>query len=188
MATIVSYLQDANTVAAFQRFCGIVSRCPTVPSGNGCGDGPVANGNSKSIKYRMPFQSQCNGDTHNVRNVNDDMDKTRSYIVTNWFLYYLFHFGANLGNEIFYMTFFPFWFWNIDGWVGRQLCIFWCIFMYFGQAMKDIVKIPRPSSPPVIQLEKRYALEYGMPSTHAMVGAGIPFSIFFLTMERYIVS
>jgi len=60
--------------------------------------------------------------------------------------------------------------------------------MYIGQATKDIVKLPRPASPPVIQLEKQYALEYGMPSTHAMVGAGIPFAVFFLTKERYIVS
>lgn len=110
------------------------------------------------------------------------------YIITNKFLYYLFHFGANLGNEIFYIIFFPCWFWNIDGFVGRRLCIFWCIFMYVGQALKDIIKIPRPSSPPVVQIEKRYALEYGMPSTHAMVGTGIPFAMFFMTKERYNVS
>jgi len=57
--------------------------------------------------------------------------------------------------------------------------------MYAGQALKDILKIPRPSAPPVVRLERRYALEYGMPSTHAMVGAGMPFSIYFLTAERY---
>lgn len=117
--------------------------------------------------------------SHSKSEHNDD------YIIRNKFLYYLFHFGANLGNEIFYITFFPFWFWNIDGFVGRRLCIFWCIFMYVGQALKDIIKIPRPSSPPVVQIEKRYALEYGMPSTHAMVGTGIPFAMFFMTKERY---
>jgi len=126
-----------------------------------------------------------------VLNPNDSRSKSDhndDYIIRNKFLYYLFQFGANLGNEIFYITFFPLWFWNIDGFVGRRLCIFWCIFMYIGQALKDIIKIPRPSSPPVVQIEKRYALEYGMPSTHAMVGTGIPFAMFFMTKERYNVS
>ena len=113
---------------------------------------------------------------------------TDEYIVTNRFFYYLFHFGANLGNEIFYITFYPFWIWNIDGFVGRRVCIFWALFMYCGQATKDILKIPRPAAPPVMRMEKLYALEYGMPSTHAMVGAGFPFSILLLTWQRYVVS
>ncbi|ESN92334.1 hypothetical protein HELRODRAFT_122845, partial [Helobdella robusta] len=106
--------------------------------------------------------------------------------VGNLFLYYLFCFATSLGDEIFYISFFPFWFWNIDGYVGRRLCIFWGAFMYLGQATKDILKIPRPTSPPVVKLEKRYSLEYGMPSTHAMVGAGLPFGIYFLTRDRYL--
>nr|UCK81541.1 sphingosine-1-phosphate phosphatase 1 [Arenicola marina] len=107
------------------------------------------------------------------------------YDIENKFLYALFHFGANLGNELFYILFFPWWFWNIDGYVGRRLCLFWALFMYLGQAAKDIIKWPRPASPPVVRMEKRYALEYGMPSTHSMVGAGVPFGILFLTYGRY---
>ena len=141
------------------------------------------------MKNRIPSAMLGKRDvTATSRQLSHTARQSLDYEVTNRFLYYLFHFGANLGNEIFYITFFPFWFWNIDGCVGRQLCTFWCIFMYLGQATKDIVKLPRPASPPVVQLEKRYALEYGMPSTHAMVGAGMPFAIFFLTKERYIVS
>ena len=34
--------------------------------------------------------------------------------------------------------------------------------------MKDIIRWERPSMPTVIQLESKWALEYGMPSTHAM--------------------
>ena len=42
--------------------------------------------------------------------------------------------------------------------------------------------------PPVIQLESKWALEYGMPSTHAMVGLAIPASILYFTYGRYQVS
>ncbi|CAE1251400.1 SGPP1 [Acanthosepion pharaonis] len=54
-----------------------------------------------------------------------------------------------------------------------------------GQATKDILKRPRPLSPPVIKLEARYELEYGMPSTHAMVGTCIPFTMLFIAATRY---
>lgn len=42
------------------------------------------------------------------------------YALNSRFFYYLFSFGASLGYEIFYGSFFPFWFWNVDGWVGRR--------------------------------------------------------------------
>jgi sphingosine-1-phosphate phosphatase 1 len=54
-----------------------------------------------------------------------------------------------------------------------------------GQGIKDIVRWPRPRCPPVVQLQKKWALEYGMPSTHAMVGVTIPFSVILYTMNRY---
>ena len=51
--------------------------------------------------------------------------------------------------------------------------------------MKDIIRWPRPSMPPVVQLEKKWALEYGMPSTHAMIGLSVPASVIIFTMNRY---
>lgn len=53
-----------------------------------------------------------------------------------------------------------------------------------GQGVKDILRWERPG-PPVVKLQSKWALEYGMPSTHAMVGASIPFSILLYTMNRY---
>ena len=198
MVSVISYLHGAETVAKFQRLCGIVARSNAFVEqqreDERAVDGCCTSGNEDingfpTAKNRTLSLMLGKTDvTASSRQLLHTARQSLDYEVTNRFLYYLFHFGANLGNEIFYMTFFPFWFWNIDGCVGRQLCTFWCIFMYLGQATKDIVKLPRPASPPVVQLEKRYALEYGMPSTHAMVGAGIPFAIFFLTKERYIVS
>jgi sphingosine-1-phosphate phosphatase 1 len=54
-----------------------------------------------------------------------------------------------------------------------------------GQAMKDVLRLPRPAMPPVVQLESKWALEYGMPSTHAMVGLSVPLSILVFTYGRY---
>ncbi|XP_031224740.1 sphingosine-1-phosphate phosphatase 2 isoform X2 [Mastomys coucha] len=57
--------------------------------------------------------------------------------------------------------------------------------MYIGQVAKDILKWPRPSSPPVVRLEKKIIAEYGMPSTHAMAATAISFTLFISTMDRY---
>lgn len=53
--------------------------------------------------------------------------------INNKFWYYLFIIGTELGDEIFYATFIPFWFWNIDGAVGRRVVLVWTICMYVGE-------------------------------------------------------
>lgn len=105
--------------------------------------------------------------------------------VSNWLLYYLFCFGTELGNELFYILFFPFWIWNLDLLVGRRLVIIWVLVMYLGQCTKDIIRWPRPASPPVVKLEVFYNSEYSMPSTHAMSGTAIPIAMVLLTYGRW---
>lgn len=112
------------------------------------------------------------------------IQKDKEYTIENKFWYYLFVFGTALGDETFYSAFIPFWFWNIDGAVGRRVVLVWTIVMYIGQGIKDIIQWPRPG-PPVVRLQNKWALEYGMPSTHAMVGVSIPFSVLLYTMGRY---
>ncbi|KAM6177739.1 sphingosine-1-phosphate phosphatase 2 isoform 3-T3 [Rhynchocyon petersi] len=107
------------------------------------------------------------------------------YIVKNYFYYYLFRFSAALGQEVFYITFLPFTQWNIDPYLSRRLVIIWVLVMYIGQVAKDVLKWPRPSSPPVVILEKRMIAEYGMPSTHAMAATAISFTFLISTTERY---
>ncbi|KAG2462567.1 SGPP2 phosphatase, partial [Polypterus senegalus] len=107
------------------------------------------------------------------------------YIVKNQFLYYLFRFAAALGQEVFYITFLPNTFWNFDPYVSRRLVSMWAIVMYIGQTSKDLLKWPRPSSPPVMKLETRVEAEYGMPSTHAMAATAISFTFLLCTMDRY---
>lgn len=65
------------------------------------------------------------------------------------------------------------------------MVLVWVIIMYIGQALKDVIRWPRPASPPVVSLEPEYAIEYGMPSTHAMVGMALPFSMLIFTVHRY---
>nr|KAF6497687.1 sphingosine-1-phosphate phosphatase 2 [Rousettus aegyptiacus] len=109
----------------------------------------------------------------------------QKYIVKNYFYYYLFRFSAALGQEVFYITFLPFIYWNIDPYLSRRLVIIWVLVMYIGQVSKDILKWPRPSSPPVLKLETRVIAEYGLPSTHAMAATAISFTLLISTVDRY---
>lgn len=108
---------------------------------------------------------------------------SHDYLVLNKFWYWLFIIGTELGDEVFYATFIPFWFWNVDGAVGRRVIFLWSIVMYIGQALKDIIRWSRPGRP-VIKLQSKWSAEYGMPSTHAMVAISIPFSVLIFTQAR----
>ncbi|XP_045768881.1 sphingosine-1-phosphate phosphatase 1-like [Maniola jurtina] len=123
-------------------------------------------------------QSSCETDT------SGESPEEVVCLISNRFWYYLFVLGTALGDEIFYATFIPFWFWNIDGAVGRRVVLVWTVVMYIGQGFKDIIRWPRPGYP-VKKLQQKWAIEYGMPSTHAMVGVSIPFSVLLYTMDRY---
>lgn len=70
-----------------------------------------------------------------LKNADDaagDSEKNRKFEVTNKFWYYLFLIGTGLGDELFYSSFIPFWFWNVDGYVGRRFVLVWTIVMYIG--------------------------------------------------------
>lgn len=112
-------------------------------------------------------------------------DAGQEFVIENRFLYYLFTFGTELGNELFYITFFPFLTWNVDAFVSRRLVMVWVWVMYLGQCTKDLIGWSRPASPPVVKVEMFYNSEYSMPSTHAMSGTAIPFALFFMTCGRW---
>lgn len=112
-------------------------------------------------------------------------DAGQEFVIENRFLYYLFTFGTELGNEFFYITFFPFLTWNLDAFVSRRLVMVWVWVMYLGQCTKDVIGWSRPASPPVVKVEMFYNSEYSMPSTHAMSGTAIPFALFLMTRVRW---
>lgn len=105
------------------------------------------------------------------------------YVITNRFWYYLFRLGTEMGDEIFYAATIPFWFWNIDGAVGRRVVLVWATVMYIGQGLKDVIKWPRPGWP-VQRLQTKWGMEYGMPSTHAMVASSMPLSVVLYMIDR----
>nr|QNL15293.1 sphingosine-1-phosphate phosphatase 1 [Littorina littorea] len=149
------------------------------------------NGTACQCQHDSP-SPLTNGYIHNGETPkagSDDTTKssihTPTYVIANKLLYYIFSFGASLGNEIFYIVFFSFGLWAFDNSVSRRISLIWCVIMYVGQAAKDLICWPRPTSPPVVRLEGRYELEYGMPSTHAMVGVVIPFGMLYYTYGVY---
>ncbi|XP_020369459.1 sphingosine-1-phosphate phosphatase 2 isoform X2 [Rhincodon typus] len=202
--SFLQILQDPHLVASFQRCCGLFLRVEERLSGscsNSHGNttgiqGPVeragvirtsecTNGNQRykiNGSHQYPH-GQESKDNHGVSGCV--VKEKPGYVVKNYFFYYLFRFAAALGQEIFYITFLPFTYWNFDPFVSRRLVGVWAIVMYLGQASKDIIKWPRPLSPPVVKLETRVDAEYGMPSTHAMAATAISFTFLVATMYRY---
>ena len=53
--------------------------------------------------------------------------------ISSYLWHFFFVFGSSLGDETFYALFFTFWFWNVDGAVGRRVILVWNLVMYLGQ-------------------------------------------------------
>ncbi|KAM9378665.1 sphingosine-1-phosphate phosphatase 2 [Phaethornis superciliosus] len=183
MSSLLGTLRSSQPVARFQRCCGLFL------AGEESGGDPAerarergaCNGTAALRRPAAPGRGAPNG----LRNGRGPQGCAQKYIVKNYFYYYLFKFSAALGEEIFYITFLPFTYWNIDHSVSRRMIIIWSIVMYIGQVSKDILKWPRPLSPPVVKLEMRTDAEYGMPSTHAMAATAISFSFLIATANQY---
>ena len=107
------------------------------------------------------------------------------YQINSKFWYYLFLFGTQLGEEPFCALFFSLWFWNLDASIGRRLVLVWNLIMYTGQYLKDLIRWERPGMPVVVQLQTKWSLEYGMPSTHAMLGVAVPGAAFYFTVSKF---
>ncbi|XP_068173997.1 sphingosine-1-phosphate phosphatase 2 [Antennarius striatus] len=106
------------------------------------------------------------------------------YEVRNKIFYFLFLLSAAMGHEVFYITCLPCIHWNLDPFLCRRLVNMWTVVMYIGQVMKDLLKLPRPLSPPVVKLEMRVDAEYGLPSTHAMAATAISFTLLLSAPSR----
>ncbi|KAI4497383.1 hypothetical protein M0802_007394 [Mischocyttarus mexicanus] len=178
---IIEYLKGPRLVANVQEFFGIEINYKIKHSENlRLSDNKEQNGYTKTDKSLSKEEYSSNKYFMKL--------ESPAFIVKNHFWYYLFLFGTELGDEVFYSAFIPFWFWNIDGAVGRRVVLVWAIVMSIGQALKDIICWPRPACPPAVRLQSKWAQEYGMPSTHAMIGISIPFSVLIFTINRYIYS
>lgn len=167
LCELAARLQEPQKVARFQRLCGV----------------PAPGERAEAARQRpngVLAASQREPEPEPPRSGVPALRSPRAL-----FFSYLFRLGAALGNEPFYTLFFPSWLWNVDAAVGRRLVVIWVLVMYLGQSTKDVLRRPRPASPPVVKLEARYACEYGMPSTHAMSATAIPVAMVLLTYGRY---
>ncbi len=63
---------------------------------------------------------------------------------THPLLHPLFAFGASLGNEAFFVLFLTWLIWELDVEVARRAMAVWAVIYYVGQALKDVLALPRP--------------------------------------------
>ncbi|XP_072547470.1 sphingosine-1-phosphate phosphatase 2 [Salminus brasiliensis] len=173
MRRAVSHLSSSELVARFQRACGLFPVAREKLNGH-------AGNHGEEERIR-------NGTARGQRKHHDEHESsysTAKYEVRNWPLYFLFVVSATLGNEVFYISFLPFIHWNLDPFLCRRLVNIWAVVMYIGQVTKDVLKLPRPTAPPVVKLEVRVDAEYGLPSTHAMAATAISFTLLLSAPER----
>ncbi|CAL8296011.1 unnamed protein product [Merluccius merluccius] len=191
MSEWLDYLSDSTLVARFQRRCGLVLfDAATRDSGGSTGtDHPlrtITQHAGKTPGHVSESEHPQNTPKHkhekNGYEVNGCV--TPQYEIRNWPLYVLFLLSAALGHEVFYITILPGIHWHLDPFLCRRLVNTWTLVMYVGQVLKDLLKLPRPLSPPVIKLEMRVDAEYGLPSTHAMAATAISFSLLLSATSR----
>lgn len=197
MWCVIEYLRRPELVVTVQEWFGVeYLNNDETNSNKKIYDSNISSRDQQNINYSNETSCLKNKNAKHQRNDSFDakkrcakspgnLEETKKlgYRIRNRFWYYLFIIGTELGDEIFYATMIPFWFWNIDSAVGRRVLCVWSTVMYIGQSLKDIIRWPRPGSP-VIQLQNKWSVEYGMPSTHAMVSVAMPFSVVFFMMDR----
>jgi hypothetical protein len=113
--SFVIWLNEPNHVARFQRYFGILpltnQEVDLIPKSD--------KNNSNSIDNRKSQELNGLYNRHHDANVLDEIKHSTTqdentpeeidYKITSWFWYYFFLIGSALGNEIFYILFFPSW-------------------------------------------------------------------------------
>lgn len=82
-----------------------------------------------------------------------------------------------LGNELIYLVALPYLFWNVSVHMVYHVVCIWAAGFYFGNGLKNMLRLPRPPCPPVQRMEHDYENEYGFPSTHALNAFTLPVTI-----------
>ncbi|KAE8216731.1 hypothetical protein CF327_g177 [Tilletia walkeri] len=91
---------------------------------------------------------------------------------------------ALLGTHSFFLIFLPLSFWLGSAYFGRGLINVLAFGVYLTSALKDLVCVPRPLSPPVVRLSvSTHHLEYGFPSTHSANAVSIALYCYLWVIE-----
>ncbi|XKL67351.1 hypothetical protein PGB90_002842 [Kerria lacca] len=205
MQKCIKFLEDPNKVAAIQKFFGVSYNKKVSPKLSSDSERQneenttmlrkisttvnTAEISNKVDRDELGTHETLSSETYNNiesgNTSNRNNETCKNYTVKNKFWYFLFYFGTYLGDVVGYAVVIPFWFWNIDGVICRKFVLVWTVVMYIGQVLKEIVCRERPACPPAIRLQKKWSEEYGMPSTHAMVGVAFPSCIIYYSARRY---
>ena len=125
--TVVRWLHEPEHVARFQRYFGVlpianrkpdvIPKCDRNHLSDGNDNNLSASGNGRSDPYHRHHERKVTYDTNVLDECIEEIKHSAKeststeidYRITSWFWYYFFQFGAALGNEIFYILFFPTW-------------------------------------------------------------------------------
>lgn len=138
MWSYIEYLKDPHLVLYVQQFFGVShkeeKKLNNVKKNDDLlhEDTEVLSDDSENHKFS---NNHYYDETNKEESSSDSDSEKKNYKINNYFWYYVFVLGTELGDEIFYATFIPFWFWNIDGAVGRRIVMVWSIVMYIGKIL-----------------------------------------------------
>ena len=193
MNNLISVLQDATWVWRFQSFFGVEKvKVSQVDPRKDWNNVEIAESSSNDQIDKEIVDLQKKDQNILVYKVSAHKKSflknkiLRFSKVHNKFWYHLFKFGGFLGEEVAYALLYSFLVWNVDSVVGRRVFLVGMFTFYIGQALKELLRWPRPLVPQVVRMETRFDGEFGMPSTHAMMWFSLPVSIIvFTAMKPY---
>jgi hypothetical protein len=127
LRSFIIWLHEPDHVARFQGYFGVLpitnhqsDLIPKIDKNNNNNNNHIENGKLKPSNglYHRHHERKITYDTNvldecieeikhskNKKKISDEID----YKIISWFWYYFFQFGSALGNEIFYIIFFPIW-------------------------------------------------------------------------------
>lgn len=141
---------------------------------------PAVSPSSSSVHIKNPmtitFTTTTRTSEQTIRHHQGAPSGKIAGVATNKLLHFVFMLGTAAGHEIFYILFFPLLsFLHMS--LAKRTMLLWGVAYYTGQALKDLLRLPRPPSPPALKVSDLYAAEYGMPSTHATGAVVVSFYI-----------
>lgn len=114
LRSFVFWLHAPEHVARFQRAFGVLPRSAMsnqhveTQKNNKHVNGVIDRHHKRKVTYDTNVIDEC---LQEIKHSTEQKPNPTGidYQVTIWFWYYFFQFGSALGNEIFYIIFFPFW-------------------------------------------------------------------------------
>lgn len=108
----ILWLHQAEHVVKFQRCFGVLPFINTHKRKSL--SQPTSPHHERKVTYDANVLDECLAEIQHSHDQAEgkttDESKKVDYQIKTWFWFYFFQFGAALGNEIFYIIFFPIWF------------------------------------------------------------------------------